>query len=88
MVTAFQIIKSLEHDTKPDYNYLKLLMAHDEKDEQFIFRTRMNVSNRRLDNILYDMSDLKDNTKAKEVAGESGGVRESGESVPEEEEKK
>jgi len=65
-------------------------MAHDEKDEQFIFRTRMNISNRRLDNILYDMSDLKDNTKvkAKEAAGESGGVRESGESVPEEEEKK
>ena len=47
----------LEHDSKPDYNLLKLMMATDEKDEKLAFKNKIIISNKRLANDFYDLSE-------------------------------
>lgn len=60
LVPAFQYIVLLKHDTKPDYNLIKLWLASSEEEEKQAFTSKLVIKNERMaKDILYDHS-IKD----------------------------
>jgi hypothetical protein len=60
LVPAFQYIIQLEHDSKPDYNLIKLWLASSEDEEKEAFTSKLIIKNQRMaKDILYEHS-IKD----------------------------
>lgn len=60
LIPAFQYIILLGHDTKPDYNLVKLWLASTQEEEKNAFTSKLVIKNERMaKDILYDHS-IKD----------------------------